>query len=174
VVVSHAAAQWIRDELFRRALAEPAETGSNRVVFTAGGNASGKSSTVAASDADAVAQIVLDSTLSNPEHAGRLLKEALEPGKAVTVHYVNRPLSDALMGMIERAGNEGRVVTVDQLIKSQRGAAETARGLWDEYRQDPRVPFHFLDFRSYLSKNQGIRGRTKRTTRRRRPRRLGQ
>ena len=66
-VAVHPAAQWIRDELFRRTLAEPAVAGNNRVVFTAGGNASGKSSTVAASGADAGAQIVLDSTFSNPD-----------------------------------------------------------------------------------------------------------
>jgi len=41
-VAVHPAAQWIRDELFRRALGAHAQAGRNRVVFTAGGNASGK------------------------------------------------------------------------------------------------------------------------------------
>ena len=88
---------------------------------------------------------MLDSTFSNAEHATRLLNDALEAGKAVTIHYVTRPLGEALMGMIDRARSDGRVVTVDQLIKSQRGAAETVRKLWERYQEDPRVRFHFLD-----------------------------
>jgi len=144
-VAVHPAAQWVRDELFRRALRERAEAGRNRVVFMAGGNASGKSSTVTASGAEAGAQIVLDSTFSNVDHASRLVEDALAAGKAVTIHYVNRPLDDALEGMIDRAGSRGRVVTIDQLIRSQRGAAQTVRKLWEEYATDPRVTFRFLD-----------------------------
>jgi len=161
-VAVHPAAQWIRDELFRRALRERAEAGHNRVVFTAGGNASGKTSTVAASGAETGAQIVLDSTFSNAEHAGRLVDDALRAGKAVTVHYVNRPLDEALKGMIERAGSEGRVVTVDQLIRSQRGAAQTVRKLWDQYRADPRVAIHFLDNAADETRQGGIETATPR------------
>jgi hypothetical protein len=154
-VAVHPAAQWIRDELFRRNLAEPAVAGNNRVVFTAGGNASGKSSTVAASGADAGAQIVLDSTFSNPDHAGRLVSDAPDAGKTVSVHYVNRPLEEALKGMIERAGTDGRVVTIDQLIKSQRGAAETVRWLRDKYRNDRRTTFHFPEQRRRSDERRG-------------------
>ena len=46
-VAVHPAATWIRDELFRRALGETAPEGRNRVVFTAGGNAAGKSTALA-------------------------------------------------------------------------------------------------------------------------------
>src|ERR1039457_2084413 len=45
-VAVHPAAISIRDELFRRALAESAREGRNRVVFTAGGNAAGKSTAI--------------------------------------------------------------------------------------------------------------------------------
>ncbi len=131
--------------MFRRALGRRAEADRNRVVFTAGGNASGKSAALAAPGAQRGALIVLDSTFSNAEHATRLLNDALEAGKAVTIHYVTRPLGEALMGMIDRARSDGRVVTVDQLIKSQRGAAETVRKLRERYQEDPRVTFHFLD-----------------------------
>jgi hypothetical protein len=144
-VAVHPAAQWIRDELFKRAIARPAPEGGNRVVFTAGGNASGKSSALTATGADTGAHVVLDSTLSNGEHAERLVDDALKARKAVTILYVNRPLDASLKGMIERAGTEGRVVTINQLIRSQRGAAETVQGLWREYGSDPRVTFHFLN-----------------------------
>jgi hypothetical protein len=43
-VAVHPAATWIRDELFRRALRQKVEDAfKNRVTFTAGGNAAGKS-----------------------------------------------------------------------------------------------------------------------------------
>jgi hypothetical protein len=41
-VAVHPAATWIRDELFRRALGAKAPEGRYRIVFTAGGNAAGK------------------------------------------------------------------------------------------------------------------------------------
>jgi hypothetical protein len=62
-VAVHPAAQWIRDELYRRALADP---NVKEVVFTAGGNGAGKTTGDPQSDA------VLDSTLNNPEHADRV------------------------------------------------------------------------------------------------------
>src|ERR1700722_11482909 len=88
----HPAATWIRDELFQRALAKTAPAGKNRVVFTAGGNAAGKSTALALTNIANRAQVVLDSTFSNPEHARRLINLALDAGKTATVHYVFRPL----------------------------------------------------------------------------------
>jgi hypothetical protein len=143
-VAVHPAAQWIRDELFRRILATPAVKGKNRVVFTAGGNAAGKSTAVAFTRAAEWAHAILDSTFSNAEHARRLIADALREGRAISILYTNRPLRDALNAMIERAGSVGRVVTIDQLINSQRAAADTVRGLWKDFAQDPRFFFTFL------------------------------
>lgn len=140
----HPAAQWIRDELFRRALAEPDKKGNDRVVFTAGGNAAGKSTAVAAAGVNGEAQVVLDSTFSNPEHAKGLVQMALDAGKTVSVIHVDRPLNEALKAMIERSRQEGRVVTLSQLIGSQRGAAETVHSLWSEYQNNSDVRFKFL------------------------------
>jgi hypothetical protein len=116
----------------------------NSVVFTAGGNASGKSTAIAVAEAAQGFQVILDSTLSNAEHARRLIDDALTAGKAISILYMNRPLADALKAMIERAGRDGRVVAIDQLINSQRAAAETVRGLWRDFAQDPRFAFVFL------------------------------
>ena len=144
-VAVHPAAQWIRDELFRRALAEIAIPGSNRVVFTAGGNASGKSTAIDLNAVRETAHVVFDSTFSNPAHARSLVDGALNAGKAISIFYVNRPLDDALDGMMDRADIEGRVVTIEQLIRSQRGAAATVRSLWSEFGTDPRFSFIFMD-----------------------------
>jgi hypothetical protein len=141
----HPAATWIRDELFRRALAETAPEGRNRVVFTSGGNAAGKSTAISFTKDGSGAQVVFDSTFSNPEHAGRLVDQALAADKRITVLYVDRPLEDAFRGMLERARREGRVVTISQLIGSHRGAAETIRALWRDFSKDTRFQFRFVD-----------------------------
>jgi|GEM_PF-3259157 len=142
-VAVHPAVQWIRDELFRRALAEK---GRDRVVFTAGGNAAGKSTAISFSGAAGhSAAAVLDSTFSNYEHAHGLIEQATNAGKKITVLYVNRPLDDALLAMLERARGEGRIVTLSQLTGSQRGAAETVRALWDRYGGRPDFAFRFFD-----------------------------
>jgi len=143
-VAVHPAAQWIRDELFQRAL-ENAPPELFRVVFTAGGNAAGKSTALIFSGADSQsAAAVLDSTFSNERHATGLINLAINAGRHVTIIYVNRPLDDALNAMLERADVEGRVVTLHQLIESQRGAADTVRKLWDRYCD--RTDFTFQDY----------------------------
>lgn len=141
----HRAATWIRDELFRRALEENIPDEKDRVVFTAGSNAAGKSTALAFTGADAQAQVVFDSTFSNPEHARRLVDQALAAGRRVSIIYIRRPLGDALRGMLERAAGQKRVVTIQQLVASDRGAAETVRNLWREFRDHPRFVFRFVD-----------------------------
>ena len=144
-VALHLAATWIRDELFRRTLAETAPEGRNRVVFTAGGNAAGKSTALAVTGIAHRAQIVFDSTFSNPDHAHQLMEEALGAGKTVTVVHVSRPLGEVFAAMLERAEEQGRVVTVEQLIGSHRGAAQAVRSLSREFQHNSSVEFVFLD-----------------------------
>jgi hypothetical protein len=47
--------------------------------------------------------------------------------------------------MLERAGKQKRVVTIQQLMASDQGAAETVRDLWRVFRDDSRFAFHFVD-----------------------------
>jgi hypothetical protein len=152
----HAAATWIRDERFRLALAETAPEGKNRVVFMAGGNAAGKSTALAVTSIASRAQVVFDSTLSNPEHARKLVTQALDAGKMVTVLYVTRPLLEIFPAMLERGKEVGRVVTIEQLIHSHRGAAQTLRVLTVEFSQDLRVQFGFVDNASTGAREGGI------------------
>jgi hypothetical protein len=144
-VAVHPAATWIRDELFRRALATEAPEGKNRVVFTAGGNAAGKSTAISFTRQRSRAQVIFDSTFSNPEQAGKLVGRALAADKRVTILYVNRPLVDAFLGMLERAEREGRVVTINQMIHSHQGAIQTVRSMWGEFQDDPRLEFRFIE-----------------------------
>jgi len=60
------AAAWIRDELFRRSVEEPAPEGKNRGAFSSGGNAAGKSTAIEFSRESTAAQAVLDSIFASP------------------------------------------------------------------------------------------------------------
>lgn len=145
-VAVHPAAQWIRDELLRRTLAEPDLLGGNKIVLTAGGTGSGKST--AANYARHVlswAQAVYDSTLSHTGHAQGLIDDVLAAGKYVTVIYVFRPVEIAFLNVLERARKQGRTVAISSHIKSHQGAAEMARTLAKHYHQDDRVSFQFVD-----------------------------
>jgi hypothetical protein len=145
----HPAASWIRDELFRRALAESVLEGQDRVVFTAGGNAAGKSTGLAVSGVAERAQVVFDSTFSNPEHAKNLMAQVLSAGKPVTVLHVSRPLEEIFPAMLDRAREQGRVVTIEQMIGSHRGSAQAVRDLSLEFERNPSVEFVFVDNSCY-------------------------
>lgn len=144
-VAVHPAATWIRDELFRRALKEKLPKERSRVLFTAGSNAAGKSTALSFTQEAIRAQAVFDSTFSNPAHARHLIDQALAAGKRITVLYVNRRLEETLLGMLERAGREGRVVTIDQMLNSHQGAVNSVRALWQEFGADTRVQFRFVE-----------------------------
>jgi len=143
-VAVHPAAVWIRDELFRRALTLTAARGLNHIAFTAGANAAGKTTAISFTATAAKSLAVLDSTFSNPAHARRLIQQALDARKPITILYVFRPLLEALDGMLERSETEGRLVTVGQLINSAQGSAATLRGLWEQHHGDPRFEFLFV------------------------------
>jgi len=96
-VAVHPAATWIRDELFRRALAEFAPQGKDSVVFTAGSNAAGKSTAIALTEVHRKAHSIFDSTFSNPDHACVLIEQTLAAEKRIIILYIHRPLNDAMM-----------------------------------------------------------------------------
>jgi hypothetical protein len=144
-VAVHPAATWIRGELFRRALATEAPEGKNRVVFTAGGNAAGKSTALAVTGSAKDSQVVFDSTFSNPEHAKRMMDQALGAGKTVIVLHVSRPLHEIFPAMLDRARTQGRVVTIEQLIGSHQGSARAVRDLSREFGHNSSVEFVFVD-----------------------------
>jgi hypothetical protein len=91
-VAVHRAATWIRDELFRRALEQSISDEKAIAAFTAGANAAGKSTALAFTGAGDEAQVVFDSTLSNSEHAGKLVDQVLAAGRDVTILYIRRPV----------------------------------------------------------------------------------
>jgi hypothetical protein len=137
-VAVHPAAQWVRDELFRRSLTDP---DVHQVIFTAGGNGAGKTSGGISGD------LVMDSTLSNREHSESLLQAALDAGKEVAVVYTYRPILDSLNGVLDRSMTEGRTVSISTLIKAHEGAVRSVAAIYDKYFDDPSVRFPLVDKR---------------------------
>ena len=132
----HPGAQWVRDELFTRALADPSV---HEVIFAAGGNGAGKSTGGISGD------VVMDTTLSNPEHSAKLVQAALDADKNVHIVYTYRPIQQAFAGVLERACVEGRTVSVGTIIATHEGAAQTVRSLAEKYACNPDVRFRFID-----------------------------
>jgi hypothetical protein len=108
--------------------------GKNFVLFTAGGNATGKSTIALLSGAASAAHAVFDSTLSNPDEARKLVNQTLAAGKGVHIYHV-RPLDETLYGMIERSKGEGRVVSIPQLLRSTQHSAATVWAIAESVRR---------------------------------------
>ncbi len=135
-VAVHPAAQWIRDVLFERALADPLV---KEFIFTAGGNGAGKTSGIPRGD------IVYDSTLNNADHAQRCIEGCLMAGKSVVVAYTYRPIREAFLGVLDRATSEGRTVAVDTVIRTHTESARTSALLVKVFHDVAQVSFRFVD-----------------------------
>lgn len=113
-------------EVYRQMLLEQPRAGQeSRVIFTAGGAGSGKSTSIqtlpALQGMVERAQIVFDTTLSSRE-ASDHVGEAFRAGKSVTIIYVYREPPDAFRGMIARARATGRPVSVSNFLSTHLGA----------------------------------------------------
>jgi GT2 family glycosyltransferase len=135
-VAVHPAAQWIRDELFDRALANPHIA---EIIFTAGGNGAGKTSGAPRGD------IIYDSTLNNADHAEKCIARCLHAGKTVVVAYTYRPIHEAFLGVLHRAATQGRTVAIDTVIKTHTESAKTSALLADRFANVREVSFRFVD-----------------------------
>jgi hypothetical protein len=137
----HHAAQWIADQVFRRALDRG---GTGPVVFTSGGTGSGKSSAIAelhGSDA-----IVYDSTLSDYQGAVRQIEQALAAGRRVEILYTYRDPVDAFRAVLHRAMEEGagRTVELATHAATHRDATAVILRLAERYADDPRITFQYF------------------------------
>lgn len=143
MVAVRPAASAVIDRAYQRLLAKPTPLGTSPIVlFTAGGNASGKTSSI---DRKAFrGDIVFDSTLSQYEPSQRKIQAALDSGRAVQVRYSYRdPYTAFTDGVLPRAADEqGRTVPIRTLLKTTRGARDTVLRIAETYADEPRV--HFL------------------------------
>lgn len=127
-------------EVYKQMLKEqPTGTTQSHVVFTAGGAGSGKSTSVTKfTELQQIldqAQIVVDTTLSS-EGALEQIKMALDARKIVKIYYVYRDPELAFAGMLERATQTGRPVTLTNFIDTHLGAPKALDGIVNMYSEE--------------------------------------
>jgi hypothetical protein len=147
----HEPASWLVKEMYRRALAEQPKRGQeSRVVFTAGGTGSGKTTAIsllaAAADVVRTAQIVYDTNLNTLQSAITKIDQAIQAGKEVEIFYVARdPVQALAAGALPRAMRMGRTVPLIEHARTHVGSIKTIRGLAEHYEGDPRVHIEVID-----------------------------
>ncbi len=128
------------DELYSRALAEPVPDGLERlVVFTSGGNGSGKSTTVGAGNRAAIA---IDSTLSDVATSKAKIDEALAAGFDVQIAHVSRDPVESFRAVLDRAAGEaqaGRPVPLTIHARTHLESPRVLAQLATAYADNPRV-----------------------------------
>lgn len=139
-VVRRAAAQVV-ERTYQTLLSEPIPCDRvPLVVFTSGGNGSGKSTSVSV---EAPEHIVFDSTLSQFQPSSEKIDHALAAGHEVDVRHLARDPVAAWRGVLHRAMHEGmgRTVTLTGHIQTHRGAREVFLRLRERFSNDRRVRF---------------------------------
>ncbi len=138
-------------EFFKRELKKPVDpNGLNLVVFTAGGVAAGKSTSLKQFpeliDRANRAQVVVDSTLSSMRGANRLIGETLGAGKKLNIFYVHRdPMESFVNGALKRARENGRTLPLDYFLNTHMGAPKVLINVAKRFRGDPRVEITVID-----------------------------
>lgn len=127
------AGAYAHDRL-RRELARP--RGRKRLLVTAGGAGSGKTSTFAplAGSAD----LVFDNQLRSLDRAAQIVDIALERGWTVEIAYVHRPFIDVVRAVIERSRRTGRWNSLAELPRSHIEAQHTVLRLRRRFKPEQR------------------------------------
>ncbi|HZD40743.1 MAG TPA: hypothetical protein VE131_08490, partial [Terriglobales bacterium] len=138
-------------EIYRRKLEKPAGPNQlDRVVFTSGGTAAGKTTAITSvakiTNIVRSAQIVYDSTLSSWPSADQKITQALEAGKTVSIVHVYRdPVEAFVNGALSQPDRMGRVAPVEVFIQTHLGAPNVLLRLARKYRDEPRVAISVID-----------------------------
>lgn len=130
------------DRLFIDLLREVPAPGKHGVVFTAGGNAAGKSTSVVG---DSDAHIVFDSTFSAREPSIANIQKALDGGHPVAVRYLWRDPEVAFRAALVRAMLTGRTVALRGLLQTHVGARNTVLHVADHHAANPRVVMYVYE-----------------------------
>ncbi len=105
------ALRYVTDRFYRTVRARPSDRDAPlRVLFLAGGPASGKTQVAAHHHARGTADLILDARLDDLDAAARMIDTALMYGWTPSVLYVHRVFNYAMKDMLDRAARFGRFV----------------------------------------------------------------
>jgi hypothetical protein len=139
------AAGVIADAVLKKRLAEPAGSEA-RVVLTSGGTGSGKTTVGTKSEEAKLADITYDSQATDLKAAKARIEQVLASGRDAARVYVYRDPVDAwINGVLPRADESGRPVSIEGHLASHRDALKTALALSEQYADNPRVSLKVID-----------------------------
>ncbi|HEV2349279.1 MAG TPA: zeta toxin family protein [Terriglobia bacterium] len=135
--------------VYLQMLKEPASNDPPVVVFTAGGAASGKTTSIAKNGAIQSilnsAQIVYDTTMSESKTSLEKIDQALNSGKSVCIVFVYRDPVESFLSALQRAMDEGRTLSLGAFVETHESAPEVLLRIADQYKDDKRVEINVID-----------------------------
>jgi hypothetical protein len=150
VSTGNPAGAYAHDRLLRELAKPPAnKSGTKRLVVTAGGAGSGKTSLLALGDAaagDATsalahADLIFDNQLRDFARAREILLTASKHGWETEFWYVHRPFADTVRAVIERSQRTGRWNLLAELPRTHVEAQATIVRLRREFYETPGIKF---------------------------------
>lgn len=130
-------AKALADEIYRRKILKTAPSERRRILFTSGGTGAGKSTALdwleKAIGPDDRPNFLVDGTLSDHAAARAKIRRALTLGYDVTILHVHRDFREAVRGVVQRAVEQGRAVTLDNIAATHFRAKETLFALIEEF-----------------------------------------
>jgi hypothetical protein len=146
-LATHEPAGALSDEVYQHVLKLKCPPSRNLVLFNAGGQGSGKTTSLRFSDKRKKAFIVMDGTMQDYEKSCRNIDLALQNGKFVHINYVYCPFEKAIQNIIRRATDptNGRVVNVKRAAKGHSQAFANIFRIVKAYRSNPSVTFGVVD-----------------------------
>lgn len=112
-----------------------------RLVITAGGAGSGKTSLLGLPREDRTADLILDNQLQNFDRARKILTAAHDAGWEVWVLYVHRPFHDVVRAVIERSQRTGRWNRLADLPAAHAQCQATILRLLKQFRRNNQIRF---------------------------------
>jgi hypothetical protein len=125
------AGAYAHDRMVRELARE--RTGTKRLLITAGGAGSGKTSQLKAQTS--IADLVFDNQFKDLSRAREILRLAVKHGWTTEVVYVHRPFADVVRAVIDRCQRSGRWNALAELPAAHAQAQRTIVSLWQEFRE---------------------------------------
>lgn len=141
----HEPASAIANKAYEEGLKAPPNKG--KVLFTAGGGGSGKSTareSPALQDITRKSDIVYDTTLGNLSSATKKIQAALDSGRQVTIAYIDTPIEVAAARSWDRALKEGRTVSAERLATDHYNSARNFLQLYNKLAGSKDVAFRVI------------------------------
>ena len=129
----HPLGRQARDRAFELRLSRPAAPGEV-IHFTAGGPASGKTTF-----STLIRGCIYDSNLANQEHAEMMIDQVFRSGRGVAVHFVYRPMAEAVAANVQRYLATGRAPNVRIMAKCHADARRVVEHIIAKYVPTGRV-----------------------------------